>query len=100
MESMTHNTGTVTVQVITKETENPPRHPNDVDFEVKYPKGYDGLKYMPEGITVVSKEAAEEFTKRGIGHIVVETKVDEQKEPEPVETKKNTTTSKNPVKTK
>lgn len=45
-------------------------NPNDVKFEVSYPKSYKGDKHMPEGITVVSTETAEHFEKLGIGKIV------------------------------
>jgi hypothetical protein len=45
-------------------------HPNDVKFEVKYPASYKGKKIMPEGVTVVSKEVAEQFHELGIGKIV------------------------------
>lgn len=45
-------------------------HPNDVKFEVSYPKSYKGQRHMPEGITVVSSETAQQFTELGIGKIV------------------------------
>lgn len=45
-------------------------HPNDVKFNVSYPKSYKGDQHMPEGIVVVSSETAEQFTKLGIGKIV------------------------------
>lgn len=45
-------------------------HPNDVKFDVSYPKGYKGAQHMQEGITVVSSETAAQFEKLGIGKIV------------------------------
>lgn len=71
MSEMIHSSTTaVTVEVLTKPAINNLRHPNDVDFEVKYSEGYTGPRLMPEGVVVVSKEAAEKFTQLGIGKVV------------------------------
>jgi hypothetical protein len=43
---------------------------NDVVFEVKYKKSYEGEKTMPEGKVIISKESAEQFQNLGIGSIV------------------------------
>lgn len=74
-----HNKESVTVQVLTKQVVAQSRHPNDVDFDVKYPEGYSGQRIMPEGVVTVSKEAAEKFTAMGIGK-VAETTTNDQSE--------------------
>jgi hypothetical protein len=77
MENFSHSTASVTVQEMRTPGQPTQRHPNDVDFEVKYPDGYDGPKHLPEGVTVVSKETAEDFIKRGIGQIATPSKVED-----------------------
>jgi hypothetical protein len=67
------STGSVTVQELPKTPSVPYKNPGDVEFEVKYPKDYKGVKHMPEGAVTISKESAEQFTAMGIGK-VVETK--------------------------
>lgn len=59
-----------TVQVISVTGPAPFKNPGDVDFDVKYPEDYKGAKYMPEGVVIISKESAEQFTKLGIGKVV------------------------------
>lgn len=44
-------------------------NPNDVLFNVKYPKDWKKEKTMSEGVVVVSRETAEHFTSLGIGKI-------------------------------
>jgi hypothetical protein len=66
--------GTVNVQAISKGNTKTAPHPNDVQFKVEYSADYKGVKNMPEGIVIISKESAEQFTKAGIGHVVEETK--------------------------
>lgn len=66
--------GTVNVQSMSKGNTKTAPHPNDVQFKVEYPSDYQGKKNMPEGIVIISKESAEQFTKAGIGRIVEETK--------------------------
>lgn len=92
MQELTHNSATVTVQVLTQQQINSPRNANDVDFIVKYPDGYTGKKTMPEGKVVVSKEAADKFIKMGIGY------VEEEKKAEPAKESDDTGTKDNPVK--
>lgn len=70
MDNMVHSAASVTVQVLRSSGKNPPRNPGDVDFEVKYPDGYTGPRYMPEGVTVVSREVAADLEKRGIGRVI------------------------------
>lgn len=45
-------------------------HPNDVKFEVKYGSGFKGSKHMAEGVTVVSREVAEQFESLHMGKII------------------------------
>ena len=70
MESLSHTTNSVTVQVLESKKGTQFKNPGDVDFMVKYPEGYAGPKYIPEGVITTSKESAEDFAKRGIGQIV------------------------------
>lgn len=79
MSELTHTTATVTVQNISSLPAVNPRNENDVDFLVKYPDGYNGTRFMEEGVVVVSKEAADQFTKMGIGKPVADADVDEEK---------------------
>lgn len=72
MSELTHTTATVTVQDISSSASVNPRNANDVDFMVKYPEGYKGAKIMEEGLVVVSKEAAEQFTSMGIGKVATD----------------------------
>jgi hypothetical protein len=49
----------------------PYRNPNDVTIRIEYPKGYSGAKYHKDGdVTIVSKESAELFVKKGIAKII------------------------------
>ena len=82
-------TGTVTMSIMSNKGAVPFKNPNDVDFNVKYPEGYQGKKTMPEGIVTISKESAEHFEKLGIGSVVGEEKKSEE-----------TTTSNEPEKLK
>lgn len=66
---MQHSTTAVTVKSISTSASGF-KNPGDVDFEVKYSADYKGVKHMPEGVVTISKEAAEDFTKRGIGKVV------------------------------
>lgn len=70
MNEITHTAGTVTVAVLSTNKGESYKNPNDVDFMVKYPEGYTGNKIMPEGVVVISKEAAEKFSSLGIGSVV------------------------------
>ena len=68
---MSITTSAVTVQEMStgKGTANP--HPDDVQFKVQYSKEFTGPKYMPEGeVTVMNKDLAADFEKRGMGFIV------------------------------
>lgn len=80
----------VGVTVLPGKQGQPYKNPNDVEFDVKYPKDYKGVKHMPEGIVVTSKESAEIFTAQGIGSIVkkkdeVKEEVKEEKKEEKVD---------------
>jgi len=66
---LTHNAASVTVTELLTNKGKQYKNPNDVDFIVKYPEGYGGVRHMPEGLVVISKEAAEKFTQLGIGSI-------------------------------
>lgn len=67
---MEHTTTAVTVQVISKQSQVSPSHPDDVHFKVQYKEGYKGPKFMTEGnVTVVNKDLAAEFEKSGRGFI-------------------------------
>lgn len=85
-DNVLHSSASVTATVLTKKEPEAPRHPNDVDFEVKYPEGYKGPKYMPEGVVVVARETAEDYVKRGIGKII-QPAADGEKPEETVEEK-------------
>ena len=67
-EVRTLEIGEVTVENIST---NIPAYtnPNDVLFNVKYPKDWKKEKTMPEGVVVVSRETADHFTSLGIGKI-------------------------------
>ena len=69
MEPITHTVATVTVAELKTYKGESYKNPNDVDFIVKYPEGYSGKRIMPEGLVVVSKEAAKKFTEQGIGSV-------------------------------
>lgn len=73
MDNMNHTVGTVNVQVLPGKRGIPFKNPNDVNFDVKYPKDYKGPRLMPEGVVTISKESAEQFTKLGIGKVVEQT---------------------------
>ena len=48
-----------------------PTNPNDVNFKVKYKKDFKGVKRHIEGsVLIISKESAEMFEEKGIGHIL------------------------------
>lgn len=64
------STAAVTMQAMSSGPQTAYKNPGDVEFEVKYPKDYTGVKHMPEGPVVVSKEVAEQFKQLGIGKIV------------------------------
>lgn len=83
MEQLNHSRATVTVEILTKSDSPAPQHPNDVDFLVKYPDGYTGQKHMAEGVRVVSREIAEQFSKMGIGEIVAPAPAVQEPEPAP-----------------
>lgn len=70
MEQLSHTTATVTVAAIPSKPQPYFKNPNDVEFEVKYADDYKGVKRMPEGKVIISKESAEQFTKAGIGKVV------------------------------
>lgn len=74
-KSISHTTSTVTVDVLQGIKGKPFTNPNDVSFDVKYPKDFKGQKLMPEGIVIVSKESAEQFKALGIGDIVSDSEV-------------------------
>lgn len=75
---MEHTTGTVTVQALESKTGTAYKNPGDVVFEVAYADGYTGPRLMPEGRVTISRESAEDFEKRGIGHIVTEHTITEE----------------------
>lgn len=85
---MTVETSNVTVQQMSTGENIPYVNPNDVQFKVAYKEGFKGPKYMPEGETVtISKESAEDFTKRGMGAVIsaeADKKAPAADEPEPV----------------
>lgn len=69
METNTHSIH-ATATVISTGQGEPIANPNDVTFVVAYAEGFAGRKPWPEGEKLtVSKEVAEDFTKRGIGHV-------------------------------
>lgn len=65
-----HNTENVTVQVLDREYPKQELNSNDLAFEVSYPKDFNGIKKIPEGIIIVSKETADILINKGIGKIV------------------------------
>lgn len=67
-EVRTLEIGEVTVENIST-TVTATANPNDVLFNVKYPKDWKKEKSMPEGVVVVSRETADHFTSLGIGKI-------------------------------
>lgn len=64
------NTESITVQVLEREDPMQKLNTNDVVFEVSYPEDYEGVKKIPSGQIVVSKETADILTNKGIGKIV------------------------------
>lgn len=66
------STGSITIQGISKQGDAPYKNPGDVRFLVEYPKDYKGIKQMPEGPVIISKESAAIFTEMGIGKVVQE----------------------------
>jgi len=68
---------TVTVTQLPSRTGPQYKNPGDVSFTVNYAEGYSGAKSWPNGKELtVSKEVAEDFTGRGIGHVTPEEKAE------------------------
>lgn len=96
---MNHSiTSAVTVTAMTTDNSKPYKNPNDVSFKVNYSEDYKGRKNWPVGeVLTVSKEVAEDFTKRGIGSVVTDETIETKEPVEVVQTSEPTQTIPDPL---
>jgi len=93
MESLTHTAASVRVQVLESRKGDQYKNPGDVEVLVKYPEGYAGPRFIPEGPITTSKEGAEDLVKRGIASVIPATAETAAEAVEAVETNATETVS-------